>query len=257
MANIVFQEASIKNIEVKVICDSTELPFVPSFLTRISHPFCELSLYFYKNKLRSLHIQNGRKLIWFGSHGSNNAAGGMEDILLIKDQLLAHHSVAPISLTIVSNNKKKYESIVNQLSVPTVYIEWNQYAFSRVMFSNDIAIIPISINPFTICKTNNRLATAIVHNLQVAATAIPSYEEFEGSVILDDWQNKMEVYMTSKEIRDHGNRQAQIVLEQKYSLSKKPTFFLATANSLFAGVTRSSQLGISRKTNRCSPGKQK
>ncbi|MDI1307814.1 MAG: hypothetical protein PSV17_00090 [Methylotenera sp.] len=220
LANIVLQEISIKAIEVKVIGDSTELPFEPDFFTKISHPYCELELYFYKKKLRSLHIQKGRKLIWFGNHGGNNAAGGMEDILLIKDQLLAHHNFSPISLTIVSNSKSKYKDIAKQLSVPSIYVDWNYYTFSRVMFNNDIAIIPISVNPFTICKTNNRLATAIVHNLQVVATSIPSYEAFRDDVVLDDWLDGMESFMLNQENRDQGIKECKLILEQNFSLSK-------------------------------------
>jgi hypothetical protein len=50
-------------------------------------------------------------------------------------------------------------------------------------------VIPIGSNPFTVCKTNNRVATALLHDLSVVADSIPSYEEFDNFVSLNDWKN--------------------------------------------------------------------
>jgi hypothetical protein len=38
-------------------------------------------------------------------------------------------------------------------------------------------LIPIAPNPFTNAKTNNRVATSIIHTLGVCASCIPSYKE--------------------------------------------------------------------------------
>lgn len=44
-------------------------------------------------------------------------------------------------------------------------------------------------NPFTCCKTNNRVASALLHNLGVVADSIPSYHEFSDCIELDNWHD--------------------------------------------------------------------
>lgn len=218
LADVVATEVH-KHIRVEVIGDFIEYPFLPTGLKKFFHPSSELSIFAYENRLKSLNIADGRRLVWFGNHGSSNASGGIDDILLIKSELESHHKKQQLSLTIISNNKNKYDNIARALSIPTIYVEWNKYTFSRIMLSNDIALLPISINPFTKCKTNNRLATAISHNLQVAATSIPSYEEFVNCVLLDDWAAGLEGYMNNQSVRESQNKLAQQKIDKDYSLS--------------------------------------
>ncbi|MEJ0059369.1 MAG: hypothetical protein WDM79_07290 [Terricaulis sp.] len=45
----------------------------------------------------------------------------------------------------------------------------------------------MTANPFTLCKSNNRVATALWHGAPVLADRIPAYDELADFAVLDDW----------------------------------------------------------------------
>ena len=132
------------------------------------------------------------------------------NLKLIKDRLHEVNKKNRISLTIISNSKQKYDEVVKGWSIPTYYVEWANSTFSRIMSQHDIAVIPISSNPFTICKTNNRVATALLHGLGVIADTIPSYRALSDFIVLDDWDNGFD-----KLINDHLYREDCVSLGQQ------------------------------------------
>lgn len=121
--------------------------------------------------------QKPYRLVWFGNHGSPYASGGMEDLLLTINALKNIAKKHPITLTVVSNNRNKFDTLFHHSTFPAFYIEWNPYFFSRILNLHTISLIPITPNPFTDAKTNNRIATSLIHNLGVCASCIPSYKE--------------------------------------------------------------------------------
>lgn len=107
--------------------------------------------------------QHGRiPLVWFGSHGSPYAdGGGMLDLLKVRALLEDMNRRYPLSLTIISNSKKKYHHAIRPWSLPTYYLPWHANTFFHALRAHTIAIIPIQHNPFTQCKSNNRLALSL------------------------------------------------------------------------------------------------
>ncbi len=149
----------------------------------------------FSRQRRQLHRQinnptnpGGIRLLWFGSHGSPNAPGGMEDILLISDQLDMLHSDVSIELWVVSNSREKFNKLIKPMPFNSRYFEWDHSVFRYILRSANAVIIPISKNPFTICKTHNRLSLALYNGVPVVADSIPSYEEFSPYCHLDSWQ---------------------------------------------------------------------
>jgi hypothetical protein len=135
----------------------------------------------------SLEPFAGTRLLWFGSQGSPNAPAGILDILTVKDHLLEAATRGPVELVVCSNSLEKYEELIAPLPLPTRYIPWTLQGFNGVLASSDGAIIPISPNPFTSCKTHNRLTTALDGAVPVIADSIDSYLEFAPFCTLDDW----------------------------------------------------------------------
>ncbi|MFK8020849.1 MAG: hypothetical protein AB8B86_13855 [Pseudomonadales bacterium] len=127
-------------------------------------------------------------LLWFGNHGSPNAQCGMLDLLTIRSELESLSSQHSVDLHVVSNNEAMYLEHILPLALPTRYSEWSYETFESVIRGSNAILIPISNNPFSICKTNNRLVMGLSFGIPVIADRIPSYEEFDEFVALGDWQ---------------------------------------------------------------------
>lgn len=161
----------------------------------------------------------GRRLLWFGNHGAKYAGGGMEDLDRIRDALAAHHRRQPVSLLVVSNRWKRYRELSRDWPWPSLYLPWSGANFHMALRHSEIALIPAQRNPFTMCKTNNRLATAFMEGLAVAADGLPSYEEFRDVAVLDDWHDGLGALMASAHDRADRIARAQYRLQQCYSLA--------------------------------------
>lgn len=153
-------------------------------------------------------------LIWFGIHGGPNADYGMLDLLKVRHLLEDINRRIPICLTVVSNSREKYHETIAPWTVPTRYLEWNGCTFLSVLAEHSIAIIPIAVNPFTWCKSNNRVVLALYSGLAVVADRIPSYDPFRSVICLDDWESGLTRYLESPELRmRHATMGKNLVLE--------------------------------------------
>lgn len=213
------EQACPKRPEIAVVGDAVELPGHPTASYRPSALKAEYRLARLRRAIERARIESGRRLLWFGSHGSGHAEGGMGDLLLIRNCLERANANKPLSLTIISNSESKYQQLSEAWGFQTHYLKWHLRTFSRAASLHDIAVIPIGKNPFTLCKTNNRVATAFMHRLAVVADSIPSYEDFADTAVLDDWEQGLDRLMG-----DSGGRQARIerglsLVEQHWSLS--------------------------------------
>jgi hypothetical protein len=165
-----------------VIGDPIEV--LPETLERVSPVKRMLASLFRGRSVR----QSVPTLLWFGSHGSPNAPCGMLDILNVADLLRRLHQAHPFELLVVSNNRKKYDTYIAPLPFDTRYAAWERRSFPKILRDSAAVIIPINRNPFTVCKTNNRLVMALHHGVPVIADGIPSYEEFRCFSFLDRWE---------------------------------------------------------------------
>lgn len=168
--------------------------------------------------LRRRRVDPGRRLLWFGNHGSPYAEGGLQDLSRIADALARHHRAEPLLLTVVSNSRDAFDRLMVDWPVPTHYLPWSTLAFDAALQSSAVALIPAQRNPFTLCKTNNRLATAFTNGLAVAADRLPAYDEFADLAVLDDWDEGLGRLMCDASERQRRVAAARERLQQRYSL---------------------------------------
>jgi len=172
---------------IQVIGDLVDPPSSPSLLDKLSNPIEWLNWKKLDDQLVEVNPILHTRLVWFGNHGSDYVTGGMNDIRRALPALLAFHIGQPLSLTVISNSRRKFEILKRETDIPMLYMPWSGAFFSLALKAHAVCIIPINANPFTMAKTGNRVATALVHGLVVVADSIPSYRAFEHNVFLDDW----------------------------------------------------------------------
>jgi hypothetical protein len=137
--------------------------------------------------------------VWFGNHGSPNAEGGMTDVLRIRPVLEEIARSRPVTLTIVSNHRAKFRALSDGWRLPLEYLEWNAATFPRALRMHGVSVIPVGLNPFTACKTSNRVCTSLLHGLAVVADPVPSYLEFAGTIRIGDWKASLEATLADPE----------------------------------------------------------
>lgn len=140
-------------------------------------------------------------LVWFGSHGNQFSLGGMSDVLKLRPVLERVAELHPISLTVISNQRKKFDADFRHWSIPTYYLEWDRVTFLRALKLHEVAIIPSIDNAFTRCKSSNRLTLSIHHGLSVVADPIPSYQAYAAVARLGDWDRNLRALLADGQDR--------------------------------------------------------
>lgn len=220
--------------QVFVVGDAIEWPWSPSFVSRLANPSPEWHLARLARRLRGLRLPAGGRLVWFGNHGSPNADGGMDDLGRIRDVLHEVHAARGVSLTVISNSEPRFHEVTAGWQMPVFYLAWHQQTFSRALQLHDVALIPVGRNPFTLCKTNNRLATSLAHGLLCVADAIPAYEPFADVAVIDDWSRLRQA------CDDPGLRAARVaagqeLLRRDWSLERIAGLWATTLGSIHNG----------------------
>lgn len=214
LGKIIQKEFPDLQLKIVIIEDAVEPPYLPNWFIKYRHPLQAIQLYLLQQKLNKLNVCN---LVWFGNHGSKNAEGGISDLNLIVDRLNALNTFSPISLTVISNNKSKFKEIKDKFKFPVFYLDWDLYTFSAAFKCHQICVIPISKNPFTLCKTNNRVATTFLHDVAVVATIIPSYEVFSDTVV-NDWDEGLRELVINESHRTNLINKGKRVVSSNWTI---------------------------------------
>ncbi len=128
--------------------------------------------------------------VWFGK--SLGRVSGYAHLHAAAARLAAQPF--PITLTVVSNAPVKWWLGRWRWRLPVHYVGWRQDNAAAVLARHRVAVIPVESNEYTVGKTINRPATAVLAGLGVVADAIPSYEELRPVVALDDWDGGLARY---------------------------------------------------------------
>jgi len=159
--------------------------------------------------LRRHPVADGRRLIWFGHAGTRYAGGGLPDLKRLQHAISTHHRQAPLTLVVVSNDRSKFDEMRHGWPAPMLYLPWSGANFARALQYSQVALIPIALNPYSVCKSNNRLASAFMAGLAVAADAHPSHDPYRDMAVIGDWGQGLAGLM-----RDGAERQRRIALAQ-------------------------------------------
>jgi len=159
-------------------------------------------------------------LLWFGIHGGENAPYGMLDILNQKGLLSDLEKTHPFRLIVVSNSRDKFLKYIEPLPFETCYRDWSEATFGETLLASDICIIPITKNPFTLCKSNNRLASALFAGVPTVADEIPSYRNLANYCVLNDWEKGLRLYLDNKLVGQAHARSAREHILEHYMIEQ-------------------------------------
>ncbi len=158
------------------------------------------------------------RLLWFGRHGSPNAAAGMGDLLLIREALASACALRPFELVVCSDSRERYDELFAGFPVPTRYVEWTPQSFDAELARADGVLIPLSDNPFVAAKTHNRLSLALSAGVPVVADRLDAYAEFGPFCVLGDWREGLETLLLRPEEARARAAGARAHLEAHWSI---------------------------------------
>jgi hypothetical protein len=194
-----------------VIDDAIELPPTNPVRAAVSHLRAHLTAISRPRRLR---------LVWYGGYGSEHPPSGLIDLPRVFPNLESVNAQIPLELTVLSNSEEMFRRYVGKVSFPVTYHEWRLDTFAEIFRQQDVCIIPLALNPFTACKTNNRLVLSLLLGVPVVADPIPSYEEFRDFVLFSDWTNSLRTYATNRELRRRHVRAGQRYIQSTYNRNR-------------------------------------
>ena len=156
--------------------------------------------------------------IWFGK--SLGALSGYVHVDRAVRELKALARTHPVTLTVQSDERLRFLLARLRWRIPVHYIPWSLGTADSALARHRVAVIPVERNAYTLGKTINRPATALLNDLYVIADPIPAYEELRPFIELDDWQRgladalsdeaavRARVAAGQRHLRDHYNAEA-------------------------------------------------
>jgi glycosyltransferase involved in cell wall biosynthesis len=165
---------------------------------------------------------------------------GFEGLIKLVPVLRSFQSDHSIALHMMTQLKKvKYLQSVGQINTKDVITrtmdlkkvflyEWNQYLFSHIMTSCDLAIIPIDLQkPLWISKPGNKLLLFWRLGIPTLVDPTPAYIKLMNEIGLDmvcnspeDWKEKLARFSMDKEARQTAGLKGKKFVNEYYSVQK-------------------------------------
>jgi hypothetical protein len=191
-----------------VIDDAIEVPRSNALHAAVEH---------LQEPLENVPSSRPFRVVWYGGAGSENPPSGIVDLPRAFPYLDAMSAETLVELTVISNSEEWFQKYVGWVSFPARYYEWRLDTFAEIFRQQDVCIIPLALNPFTACKTNNRLVLSLLMGVPVIADPIPSYEEFRDFVLFSNWTDSLRTYAADRDLCRQHVRAGQRYIRSKYN----------------------------------------
>ena len=156
------------------------------------------------------------RILWFGNHGAPYARFGIGDLLEIREPLEAIAREFKVELVVVSNRVATYEQQIKPLAIPSRFVEWSAQSLARELAAAAVVVVPNSRDAFSVCKSANRTATALMAGVPVAATSTPALDSLRSCVVLDNFQYGLRLYLTDKARAAADVTQGRLIVEAAF-----------------------------------------
>jgi hypothetical protein len=172
------------------------------------------------------------RLVWFGSSGGRRQLAGMVDLARIAGTIANVGQAHPLHLTVFSDSAKRYRRQVAPILPSSRYIEWDPWTFDSLLCRQHVALIPAKANAYTVCKSDNRVVTALRAGLAVVADPVPSYAAYDGVIMLGDMEGGLRRYSSDPEARLADASRGKAMSEQPEGAERVIAQWLAVFESL-------------------------
>jgi hypothetical protein len=172
-----------------------------------------ISLFWLKRFLKA--HKGALKFVWFGN--SKRGLTGIDRLGEAVARLAAIETKRPKTLTIIGDRPQLYREHAVKWPIPHVYHHWSLATFSEALRLHDVAIIPVEQTSYTLGKTINRPATAILAGLGVIADPLPAYEELAPYVFVGRWEEGIREYDRRLPREDSRIPEAEAYLRRTYA----------------------------------------
>lgn len=162
-----------------VIDDALD-PMVPSWPVRLRQ-------WARRKERRRLRIRgDGWRLCWFGHHGEAAPPFGLVDLAPLLPLLAELHEKTPLQLTVITGSEAAFDERIGAVArVPVRFKPWRRETLRRLLAQHDACLLPVRDNPFTRCKSANRLLLALHAGVPVVADPLRAYRPFAEFARLD------------------------------------------------------------------------
>ncbi len=166
------------------------------------------------------------EMVWFGNAEISKVPGkaplaGLNDLARIGPLLEQLNRQVPLRLTVISGSREAFQRMIAPLTLPTRFFFWRSHELFCAGFPyHDLCLIPVSLNPLTMYKSNNRIALSLYLGVAVIADTIPAYEEFEGFCVLNDWETGLQRYAHSANARQQDARRGGAFVRGRYMVDQ-------------------------------------
>jgi hypothetical protein len=128
----------------------------------------------------------GLRLCWFGHHGDAAPPFGLVDLAPLLPLLAELHERTPLQLTVITGSEASFDERIGAVArVPVRFKPWRRETLRALLVQHDACLLPVRDNPFTRCKSANRLLLALHAGVPVVADPLRAYVPFAAFARLD------------------------------------------------------------------------
>jgi hypothetical protein len=107
--------------------------------------------------------------------------------------------------------------LIEPLGLPTCYTAWSAQTHLTELARAHAVLLPINRNPFTECKSHNRLTSALYAGVPVVASGIDSYVELSPYCSLDAWDEGLNVIAEDFEAESRRALSSRPLIDARWS----------------------------------------
>lgn len=157
-----------------------------------------------------------KRLLWFGTAGSLNLPFGIQDLERALPEI-EQALDSSVELVVMSNSRNAFQNLRRPAGLRMRYLPWRLSTFSMLAAICDVAILPVEINPVTVGKSANRVATAIAHGLAVITDPLPSYLPYRECVEMGAYSVGLQKYFGQPDKRVSDVEAGRLINEQLFA----------------------------------------
>lgn len=154
---------------------------------------------------------------WFGNHGAPHSDFGMAALAALLPALANVAKTHPFTLLVISNSRAKFDQLFADAPFQAIYREWTPDGVFALIDRATISLMPMPLEPFTRCKSANRIVLALSRGSAVIADDFPALADFKDCIEIADWENALRRYLSDEPLRRTHVAEGRRIIAEHYA----------------------------------------